>query len=407
MNDTIKVICYKSKKLSNEEYPLMLRVTKDRKRKYVSLGISVHPKHWDFDRDAPKPNCPNKDLILNIIDRKTMAYRKQLLEFQNIEKDFSAQKLVDSVHKPLQRKSVETVFTELIEQLKKEKRIGNANFYKSALSSLKSFNNGNMDIPFTDIDVTWLKKYEAWMKGKGNLTNTLGVRFRALRAIYNLAIQQHIVRKEYYPFDEFKVSKLKESTKKRALPKETIQKIMDFDTKEIESQYSPLIELSKDVFVFSYLGCGINFIDIAYLKRKNVQSNRIVYSRHKTGKNINFPLHPHATELIEKYSNSQSEYLFPILDEKVHKTELQQHHRILKIIKKVNMWLKKIAEKIGVEANLTTYVARHSYATVLKRSGVNIALISETLGHSDLKTTQIYLDSFENEQIDKAMENLL
>jgi len=179
-----------------------------------------------------------------------MEYRKQLLEFQNIEKDFSAQKLVDSVNKPLLRKSVDTVFTDLIEQLKKEKRIGNANFYKSALSSLKSFNNGNMDIPFTEIGVAWLKKYELWMKGNGNLTNTMGVRFRALRAVYNLAIQQHIVKKEYYPSDEFKVSKLKESTRKRAIPKETIQKIIDFDTKKIESQYSPLIELSRDVLSY-------------------------------------------------------------------------------------------------------------------------------------------------------------
>jgi hypothetical protein len=137
MSTTIKVICYKSKKLKNDEHPLMLRVTKDMKRKYVSLGISVHPKYWDFDKDAPKPNCPNKDLILNIIDKKTMEYRKLLLEFQNIEKDFSAQKLVDSVNKPLKRKSIETVFLEVIEQMKNEKRIGNANFYKFALNSLK------------------------------------------------------------------------------------------------------------------------------------------------------------------------------------------------------------------------------------------------------------------------------
>jgi len=84
MSTTIKVICYKSKKLSNDEYPLMLRVTKDRKRKYVSLGISVHPKYWDFDKEKPKPNCPNKDLILNIIDKKTIEYRKQLLEFRKL-----------------------------------------------------------------------------------------------------------------------------------------------------------------------------------------------------------------------------------------------------------------------------------------------------------------------------------
>jgi len=336
-----------------------------------------------------------------------LEYRKQLLEFHNIEKDFSAQKLVDTVNKPLKRKSVETMFMEVIEQMKNEKRIGNANFYKFAFNSLKTFNNGSLDIPFTEIDVVWLKKYESWMKSNGNATNTMGVRFRALRAIYNLAIQQRIVKKEYYPFDEFKVSKLRESTSKRAISKETIQKIMNFETSKITEFHTPLIELSKDVFLFSYICCGINFIDIAHLKRSNIKCNRIVYNRHKTGKAINFPLQPYAIDLIKKYNNPNSEYLFPILNEKVHITELQQHYRIQKTIKKVNKWLKIIADKTGIENDLTTYVARHSFATVLKRSGVNIALISEALGHSDLATTQIYLDSFENEQIDAAMANLL
>jgi len=407
MSATIKVICYKSKKLSNDEHPLMLRVTKDGKRKYVSLGISVMPDHWDFNREKPKPNCPNKDLIENIIDKKVLEYRKQLLEFQDVNKDFSAQKLVETVNKPLKRKSVESLFKEFIEQLKAEKRLGSAKFYQFALNSLKTFNNGSMDIPFTDIDTIWLRKYESWMKGNGNSTNTLGVRFRALRAVYNMAIQQHVVKEEYYPFGEFKVSKLRESTQKRAIPKEAIQAIMDFDVSVIKTYYSPLIELSKDVFIFSYLGCGINFIDIAHLKKKNIRDSRIIYHRHKTGKVINFPLQPYAVKLIEKYSHRESEYLFPILDEKVHITELQKHYRVQKIIKKVNKWLKVIGEKVGIETDLTTYVARHSYATVLKRSGVNVALISETLGHSDLKTTQIYLDSFENSQIDEALEHLL
>ena len=115
MSTTIKVICYKSKKLSNDEYPLMLRVTKDRKRKYVSLGMSINPTFWDFEKEMPKFNCPNKDLILNIIEKKTVEYRKQVLEFQNIDRDFSAQKLVETVKKPLRKKTVETFFQEVIE----------------------------------------------------------------------------------------------------------------------------------------------------------------------------------------------------------------------------------------------------------------------------------------------------
>ena len=189
-----------------------------------------------------------------------MEYRKQLLEFQNIEKDFSAQKLVDNVKKPSIKKSVETMFLEVIEQMKQEKRIGNANFYKFAFNSLTTFNHGTMDILFTKIDAAWLRKYESWMKGNGNSINTMSVRFRVLRAIYNLAIQQRVVKKEYYPFEEFKVSEIRENTNKRAIPKEAIQKIINVDAEKITTFHTPLIELSKDIFLFSYLCCGINLV---------------------------------------------------------------------------------------------------------------------------------------------------
>lgn len=112
-------------------------------------------------------------------------------------------------------------------------------------------------------------------------------------------------------------------------------------------------------------------------------------------------------KIIERYATESKGYLFPILNANLHKTPLQKQNRIHKILGKVNINLKLIAAQLGVEGNLTTYVARHSFASVLKKSGVNIALISEALGHSDIATTQIYLDSFDNEQIDAAMKNLL
>ena len=167
------------------------------------------------------------------------------------------------------------------------------------------------------------------------------------------------------------------------------------------------MELSKDIFVFSYLCGGINFTDIANLTNENIQNGRLHYIRQKTKKLIKIGIPQEAMLIIEKYSKESKGYLFPILDSKIHKTALQKQNRIHKILGKVNKNLKLLAAQLGVEANLTTYVARHSFASVLKKSGVNIALISEALGHSDLATTQIYLDSFDNEQVDEAMKNLL
>jgi integrase len=126
----------------------------------------------------------------------------------------------------------------------------------------------------------------------------------------------------------------------------------------------------------------------------------------KTKKVITIPLQPKAFELIEKYKQSGNPYLFPILD-KFHKTEQQKANRRHKVISKVNKCLKEIGKELKLPIDLTTYVARHSFATVLKRSGVSTSIISESLGHSSEKITQIYLDSFENSQIDAAMANLL
>lgn len=167
------------------------------------------------------------------------------------------------------------------------------------------------------------------------------------------------------------------------------------------------MELSKDIFVFSYLCGGINFTDIANLTKENIQNGRLHYIRQKTKKLIKIGIPQEAMQIIEKYSKESKGYLFPILDSHIHRTALQKQNRIHKILGKVNKNLKLLAADLGVEANLTTYVARHSFASVLKKSGVNIALISEALGHSDIATTQIYLDSFDNEQIDAAMKNLL
>lgn len=168
------------------------------------------------------------------------------------------------------------------------------------------------------------------------------------------------------------------------------------------------VQLSKDIFIFSYLCGGINFTDIANLTKDNIiEGKRLHYIRQKTGKLIKLGLSEEALQIIRRYAVESKGYLFPILNAQLHKTPLQKQNRIHKMLGKVNKNLKLLAAQFGVEANLTTYVARHSFASVLKKSGVNIALISEALGHSDLTTTQIYLDSFDNEQIDAAMKNLL
>ena len=405
MSVAILMVCYKSKTLSNGESPLMLQVSKSGKRKYQSLGISIKPRYWDFTRNKPKPNCPNKDYIQKIILDKQTELQQRMLELNSEQKEYTTTTLLNDENKKFELKTVSEFYQELIEEYRVNNKCGNRLIYKSSYNSLKVFTNDKLDIPFSAIDITWLNKYERWLRSKGNEETTMSLMFRTLRSTYNKAIKAKCARKSEYPFDEFKINKFDVSTQKRAIAKTEVLKFTK-DVRPIgKRQY---IQLSKDIFMFSYLCGGINFTDIANLTKANIiEGKRLHYIRQKTGKLIKIGLSEEAMKIIERYATESKGYLFPILNANLHKTPLQKQNRIHKILGKVNINLKLIAAQLGVEGNLTTYVARHSFASVLKKSGVNIALISEALGHSDIATTQIYLDSFDNEQIDAAMKNLL
>ena len=405
MKATVEVVCYKSKPLKDGTFPLMLRVTKDRKRKYVSLGLSLHEKFWDFEKGKPKRNCPNKEQIERLIAAKTAEYNDLIVEMTAQQREYTVETLVSHFHNQVRCATVVELYDKLIDDMKRGDKLGNAGVYKYSRTSLLKFTGQRLQIPFSDIDAVWLRRYENWLRTSGCGDTTISQLFRTLRSVFNKAVELQLVKRDYYPFDAYKVSKFDTRTKKRAITKEDVRKVIALDL----SQGYPSERLARDIFVFSYFGAGINFADIALLKYGNVRDGRVQYVRKKTGKPINFLLTEEMRNIIAKYQQqgqTDEDYIFPILDRRVHRTEQQRYDRTHKVLTNTNRWLRKIGQRVGIE-HLTTYVARHTFATVLKRSGVNIAIISESLGHSDLSTTQIYLDSFENSQIDAARQNLL
>ena len=405
MKANIEVICYKSKPLKDGTFPLMLRVTKDRKRKYVSLGLSLHEKFWDFEKGKPKRNCPNKEQIERLIAAKTAEYNDLIVEMTTQQREYTVETLVSHFHNQVRCATVVELYDKLIDDMKRGGKLGNAGVYKYSRTSLLKFTGQRLQILFSDIDAVWLRRYENWLRTSGCGDTTISQLFRTLRSVFNKAVELQLVKRDYYPFDAYKVSKFDTRTKKRAITKEDVRKVIALDL----SQGYPSERLARDIFVFSYFGAGINFADITLLKYGNVRDGRVQYVRKKTGKPINFLLTEEMRNIIVKYQQqgqTDEDYIFPILDRRVHRTEQQRYDRTHKVLTNTNRWLRKIGQRVGIE-HLTTYVARHTFATVLKRSGVNIAIISESLGHSDLSTTQIYLDSFENSQIDAAMQHLL
>lgn len=398
---TVDVICYKYKPLKTGELPLKIRICKDRKTRYINLGVSTKAEYWDFEKNKPKSTCPDRELIEKLISNKISEVKSKIVELKSEDKEFSATTLVENVSNPSKiiTVTVGELFRQHIHCLEEEKRTGYRLSIQQTYNSLLKFNK-HLDIPFSDMDCNWLRRYETWLRKQGKSENTIGIRFRNIRVIFNLAMDTGLVKPENYPFKKFKVSKLHQETAKRALNKNDILAVINYPVKE-KDFYT---RLAVALFTFSYFMGGINFVDMAYLTEKNIAGGRLLYSRKKTSKLINLPMQQRAYMVLKEYKSNDA-YLFPILSSR-HKTEQQRLNRIHKVITKVNKALKSIGEELHIPIRLTTYVARHSYATVLKRAGVSTSIISESLGHSSEKVTQIYLDSFENSQIDKAMENL-
>jgi integrase len=406
MNTSIKVVLYTSKILSNGEHPVMLRVTKNRKSKYISTGFKCSQEMWDEKNNLPKKKHPLHTEAKVLIAQKIIEAEKLVMELESESKNLSAHEIKTKLRKAkVNNPAVYDFFDTVIERLRNSGQIKNAQIYSDTKRNLTHFTK-SAAIHFSDVDVEFLNKFEEYLKTNGKGGNTIFIYMRTLRALLNKAIKEAVCSDKYYPFKKFSLAKYtKIKTEKRAISKADILKIKNLHL----ATNSPLID-AQNIFMFSYYCRGINFVDIALLKWKDIKSGRLIYTRQKTKELFNIEIFDAVKEILEyykplTYTNNES-YIFPILN-KSHKTPNMMYNRKEKMIRKINKDLKEIANLVGIETELTTYVARHSYATILKKSGIATAVISEAMGHDSEKTTKIYLESFENNILDEASRCLL
>lgn len=400
---TIK-ITQRTKALSNGEYPIFLRITKDRKSKYISLKLSCDISQWnELKSEFRKSYINYKQMnaaLIEIRNRAEKIVSDYLAKGEDITLDeFEALFLNFKLDK---RITVNDFWQEHIDDLNKSGRTGNARFFKDSKTSFFKFLT-NKTIYFKDITPLVLDKYEVYLRSNENIDSGIAVKMRAIRALYNDAIKKGCANKEHYPFAIYKISKLKSSSNKRALSIDSVHKIINQDL----SKHLNLID-ARNYFVFSYYTRGMNFNDMMKLKWEDIIGDTITYVRGKTkGRFIIKILEP-VKEILEYYRNQKrpTKYVFPIIL-KEDLTPIQLENRKEKTLKKFNKDLKQLASICNIEDKITSYVARHSFATNLKQSGVSTDLISEAMGHQNVTITQAYLKELENHVIDDAMETLL
>jgi site-specific recombinase XerD len=402
---SIKVVLFTSKTLSNGEHPILLRVIQNRKISYISIGASSTKSLWDEQNNLPKKKHPLYKQLLVLIDAKRIEANKLQIELETDNIDLSAKEIKRKLKRTTKSKSVFKYFDETIERLEKLNRIGYANVFQTTKNSLVNFCKTG-ELEFNDITPNFINKYEEDFLKRGVSLNSIFVYMRTFKTLINNARKENIVKESFNPFKEISFTKYRRiKTKKRAITKEQIREIVAL---KLEPETS--IFHAKNYFLYSFYNRGINFIDMAFLKWKDVKNDRLIYTRRKTKEQFTIGMLMPAIEILtyykEIYYDGEDSYVFPILNSN-HKSARTIDNRIDKVLKVVNSDLKKIAKLAKIDEKLTTYVARHSFATIMKRSGVSTAIISEALGHESEKTTQIYLDTFESKVLDEASMAIL
>lgn len=387
----------------NGLYPIVLRIIKNRKVKIITLGMDCEKSNWDEKSSQFNKSMSNhiqKNLLLSKLKQKAWTIIDQ---FNIDELDFSLNQFEEKFRgKESSKITVLEFWEDKIKDLNLAGRTGNARAHHDTKNSFFRFCK-NQKILFKEITVDMLDKYETHLRSTGSNDGGIGVRMRELRAVFNDAIKKGVVDEKYYPFKTYKVSKLKGKGFKKALSRDEVRLIENFD----EAKYPQLRE-AKHLFVFSYYTRGMNFYDIMKLTWDRVENDKIIYTRSKTKGRFTIKILQPIQDILDHYKelNTDTNFVFPILL-KEGMTAIQIENRKAKKLKRFNSDLKLIAEIVGINKPLTSYVARHSYATNLKQLGVSTDLISQSMGHQNISITSAYLKDFEDDIIDDANEKLL
>lgn len=397
---------------ANGKFPLRLRVftSNPRKQKLYPTVFDFTEKEFESIWLTKKPRREYKEtrLLIQGVENKANAVAKAIVPFSFAQ-----------FEKKLYRKKNEGVkvnyhYKQIIEEYTRHNRISTANSYSYSEKALKKFveshNNQNYDnLTLVDVDKDWLQDFETYMKNTNRSITTVGIYLRPLRAIFNKAIEEGEIEREFYPFGKRKYQIPTSKKVKKALTKEQMKILFNAIPKNREQ------EKAKDFWFLSYSCNGMNIKDIAQLKYKDITNDKIIFYRAKTLfttktdlKPITIYLNNYIKNIIGKYGNSEKlpeNYVFEILDD--YQTFQEQQRKIKNFTKYINQHLKKLCEANDLPKEISTYWARHSFATLSVQKGATMEFIQESLGHKNMATTQAYFAGFDDDTKKRFADKLM
>lgn len=398
-----KILLYKSKQKSDGRYPIVVRVIKDRRPKYIYIDWVVEDD-WDEKARQVKSSHPNSKRLNNLILKKLAEASDLILESESQKKDFTA----GQITRMMKGKRKDTTFFKLagefIADLEKTAKYNRASADEARINVFKEF-LGGVDIDFSEIDIPLLKRLGVYLIGKREVNErTVMNYYITIRTLFNRAISEGIVEQKYYPFGKNKIRIKIQSSIKIGLDEEEIKKIEGLDL-----QKGTTIWHTRNVFMFSFYFAGMRISDVLRTKWSDIQNDRFYYTMGKNKKGDSLMIPQKISEIIAYYKSDETkpeDFIFPELKKANLKDSKDVYTKIKTAVRKFNDNLETIAGLATINKKLTNHISRHSFGNIAGDK-VSPQMLQKLYRHSSLATTIGYQGNFIHKNADEALNAVI
>ena len=382
----------------NKEGTIYYQIIQNRVIRQLKTDYRLFMHEWDEGSNAIIITNNSRQNYLQSIEKRIDWDIKRLQsiinQLENKRVKYTADDIISTFQRQANEQSLFDFMQGVIAQLQQMGKQRTSETYRATLRSFTSFRE-ERDILLEEIDSDTMLMYEAFLRNRGLTKNSTSFYMRILRAVYNRAVEKDLTTNRN-PFKHVYTGI--DKTVKRAVPLKTVKRI-----KNLDLSLQPSLDFARDMFLFSFYTRGMSFIDMAYLKKKDLSNGILSYRRRKTGQQLFIRWEKCMQEIVDKYDTGYcSPYLLPIL-----KYPYDNRSQYKNVLFRTNKYLKEVAKMAGISVPLTLYVARHSWASIAKSKNIPISVISEGMGHDSEMTTQIYLASLDNAIVDRANAQIL
>ncbi len=398
---TIK-LKFRASSVPQAEGTLYFQVIHQRSVRCQSTAYRIFPHEWDERRSAlliPPHGERRAQLLLmqSMLNGELRQRRNILVKMTAGDQEVSMDELIMAFD---ELPPCKTVFTFLQEQAEKKEqmlRMGTAKTYVNAYRRFRDFRNG-MDLAFDELTPDMIERYDAWLRNRSLKTNSIRFYLRTLNTLLCKAVVEGLLEPDRRLFSRVRLSYV--ATIKRAISEHELKAIAQLPLPRGSS-----MALARDIFMFSFYTRGMSFVDMAFLKKTDLKGRLLEYCRKKTNQHLSIAWERALQTIVDRYAHltKDTSYMLPIIRAE-DGTEYQQYRQMHE---NVNWALRIIGERAGLRIRLTTYVARHTWASIARNMNFSIAIISEGMGHRSYRTTQVYLDSIGTSRINDANKQII